>query len=41
MDSSPIKFHTFQHINHVLKIKILPSYLGMNESKLGYENIIL
>lgn len=39
-DHSLIKFHTFQHINHVL-IKFLPSYLGLKKSKLGCENVIL
>lgn len=41
MDPSPVKFHTFPHINHVLRIKILPSHLGLKESKSGYENMIL
>lgn len=41
MDSSPIKFHTFQHVNHVWRIKILSPNLGMKESKLGEENMIL
>lgn len=40
MDPSPIKFHTFQHINHVL-IKFFLSILGMKESKLGCEHVIL
>lgn len=40
MDPSLIKFHTFQHINHVL-IKFFPSYLGMKESKLDGANVIL
>jgi hypothetical protein len=40
MDRSLIKFHTFEHIHHVL-IKNFPSSLGMKESKPGCENGIL